>query len=247
MPEHVDTSLRLFSQEYFLKIGLVFELPTSPTQLRILHCIALHQQANGGKLTGLLKRSQLCHELGISENTLRALIRRLCASGHLIRIGYKLGRADSGTVYRLPATTYGQMTYLGCYKPSSHQSEKKIKPSVQGISFDSTVAEQLADIVKRLNIEAWNIGANDLQRVWRKVRDQKKSQRKQLDNFLLSIEHIIFYMKTPESKTIKNPRAWMIATLHQGFYAEPAHFKSILCQANKTVANPTQYDYRMAL
>lgn len=47
-----------------------------------------------------------------------------------------------------------------------------------------------------------------------------------LDEFRESLEHVLFYLRSPEAFGIQNPKAWLLKQLRAGYYGAPANFVS---------------------
>ena len=59
-----------------------------------------------------------------------------------------------------------------------------------------------------------------------------------LDEFLASVEHLAFYLRSAEAKGIRSPKTWMLKKLRKGYFGPPADFVSFeeRLEAEKTRA-----------
>ena len=81
--------------------------------------------------------------------------------------------------------------------------------------------QQLSSLWRDLGIAGpWRVGLNDLAEAYR---DSSLAFR----DFLESLEHLVFYIRSPNGESITSPRGWLMKKLGLGFYDTPAGFVSI--------------------
>ena len=88
------------------------------------------------------------------------------------------------------------------------------------VSDERAEAESFRTLVEHLRLDLdFKLGANDL------VAARRQSSLDTAD-FTDSVEHLAFYLRSPEAAGINHPKAWAIRQLRQGFYPAPAGFVS---------------------
>jgi hypothetical protein len=81
--------------------------------------------------------------------------------------------------------------------------------------------QQLSSLWRDLGIAGpWRVGLNDLAEA---CRDSGLDFR----DFLESLEHLVFYIRSPNGESITSPRGWLMKKLASGFYDTPAGFVSV--------------------
>ncbi|MCC6811838.1 MAG: winged helix-turn-helix domain-containing protein [Deltaproteobacteria bacterium] len=202
------------------------------------------QEATGLGHTPRLSRAELSTSLGLSRDVLKRQLQRMIDAGFIARIEAKDGRHEGGTVYRVQRETMRAFETLNreqqLFQPGTHATStgdaalfnrgrqpgtapalvSSSERSSTTTNQDRAFAEKLQLVCERYGLGDFSIGPNDLMTLWR--RGAFAEEQDMLD----SIEHIAFYLASEQAKGIQHPKAWMLKTLGQGFYAAPNGFKS---------------------
>ena len=211
----------------------------SPGEASILSFIAATHGSVGGHSVKI-SRKDLAAGTGQTPSTARSSADRLVAKGYIKRVAVSRSRTSPGTAYSITAKgrdfLRGHLSWQQKPHPSwqqkphlSWQQNQRSSSSSNNISTTSTTthsellrkeeSELLADAALRFGLEDRNIGAPHLQQSRNATRD-----RLSLEDFLLSVEHIAFYLRTASG--ISHPAAWVVRELRKGFFPQPPGFVS---------------------
>jgi len=214
------------------------KLPTSRQQLLILQFLADKQIQLGVDHSPRYKSFELAEEVGISWKGMKKQISRLVRAGYLFRLDSKDGRGDAGTVYRVPLPVVAQLSNRLNRRQQPEttvDNNRRQQPETNALvssslinttttdetgSVEKSLADRFQTTVQKLGIDERGIGANDLLEVWRGggVND--------VDELLMSLEHLAFYIDSPGGQGIDHPKAWIMKQLRKGYYPAPAGYKS---------------------
>jgi hypothetical protein len=212
-------------------------LPSSRQQLLILQFLAESQVQIGLDHSARYKTSELSEKLGIPWKGLRKQIARLVDSGFLLKVDSREGRGDSGTVYRVPLPvlsvlknmigrrpqleTTGDRNWRQQLETNFLVSSSSNKTTTNSEDKDKEFGDRLQSVLQRLDLEQKGIGANDVLDIWR------RGVFKELSDLEASLEHLAFYLESPNAQGINHPKAWLLGQLRKGYYPAPAGFKSL--------------------
>lgn len=220
-----------------------FSLPTSYQQVQILSYLADQQSIIGLGHTPKMKRKEIALALGISTVGINNQLNRLLFSQCLERLDSIRGRGDCGNIYRVPQAIVQKLkqTDTNRHKFTNKQTQqidtnRHIKQtqtdtlSSSSYNKTTTTERENSSYLRRLEItcDRWflenlGVGVSDLLQAWKAWEEQETGD---LDSFLLSVEHLAFYLSTPASQSIREPKAYFMKNLRAGFYATPAGFIS---------------------
>lgn len=213
------------------------ELPTSLQQLQILKYLVEQQQLIGLGHTPKMKRKDVAAALGISPIGINNQLNRLLAGQYLIRLDSLRGRGDCGNIYQVPVTVIQKVKQIDTnrHKPllkqtqqidtNRHFKQTQLSP-LSSSSYKTTTnyeepLEEFQSACERFELEAIGVGSNDLSQGWKVWREKNYGE---LEKFLMSIEHVAFYLRSDSAKGIREPKAFFMKQLLRGFYPMPAGF-----------------------
>ena len=167
-------------------------------------------------------------------DSVQTQVKRLIKKGYVELVDGKRGRGRSGCVYRIPAAVFTAI--LACkenlngnrkWEPNRNQIGTNALVSSSNLNFTTTTngshkmfLKKLSVFGDRLGLAAFSIGINDLVSIWRTGVFESEQ------DFIESVEHMAFYLASPEAKTLKSPKSWALPELKRGYYARPAGFES---------------------
>lgn len=210
-------------------------LPDGNQERLILLFMAEKQSENGGQRTPRMRRLQISIGYDIPLESVKTQLKRLIKKGYVNLIDTKRGRGKSGCVYRIPPTVFTAI--LGCKEDLKGNRKGELNGNQRGTvayvssssNLNSTTTtnsahkmflKKLSVLGDRVGLGTFSIGINDLISIWRTgVFDSE-------EEFIESVQHMAFYLESPEAKSLKSHRAWAIQELKKGYYARPANFES---------------------
>lgn len=224
-----------------LQIGTINQikwelLPQGNQEKLILLFIAEKQAKNGGQHTPRIRRLEISIGYDIPLDSVQTQVKRLIKKGYIELVDGKRGRGRSGCVYRIPAPVFTAI--LGCkeklngnrkWEPNGNQmgtgayvssSSNLNSTTTTTNSTHKMFLKKLSSFSDRIGIADFDIGINDLITVWRTGVFESEQE------LLESVEHMAFYLSSPESKTLTAKKAWAMKELKKGYYARPAKFES---------------------
>jgi len=224
-----------------------YPIPASSCQLAILKYLLSLQLKTESNQTPIVSKAQIQRATGIDKASVKTQVYRLLDKQLLKRVHYSRSCTGGGSIYAIPdsvkyllwsdsvtssaeisvtnnglnsgtnsASPGGQVTDVS----SSSKLITTTNPTATLENPEKKTCDQLLDIVNKLDIEKYKIGANDLYPLLR------EGEFKDLHDLRVSLEHISFYLHSSEADSISHPKAWMMKQLKKGYYAAPAGFKS---------------------
>ncbi|MEI6806826.1 MAG: hypothetical protein WCK49_10045 [Myxococcaceae bacterium] len=197
--------------------------------------MAEKQSENGGQRTPRMRRLQVSIGYDIPLESVKTQLKRLIKKGYIELVDAKRGRGKSGCVYRIPAPVFNAI--LSCKEDLKGNRKGEPKGNQMGTgayvssssNLNSTTTtnnahklflKKLSSFSDRIGLSDFDIGINDLVTVWRTGVFESEQE------LFESIEHMAFYLGSPESKTLTAKKAWAMKELKKGYYARPAKFES---------------------
>jgi hypothetical protein len=200
--------------------------PKSKIHLQILSFLADEQIKTGLGQTPILQRAYIAQQVGISIDSVKTSVRRLCKKGILERTNYIRGRGESGTSFSLPLETIKRVHSQdsnGFTLPIKRVHIERSSSSFNTTTTDRQLAKTMNRYIQTYELESIGIGASDILDVWHKHSDKFVDE----DAFFESIDHLGFYLRSDGAKGIERPKAWLISKLRSGYFARPAGFESV--------------------
>lgn len=117
-------------------------------------------------------------------------------------------------------------------KQTSPELERELSAREQPSSLRPETLQQLQSSVDQLDLDGdLKLSGNDLAAAL-------EARGCALDEFLASVEHLAFYLRSAEAKGIRSPKTWMLKKLRKGYFGPPADFVSFeeRLEAEKTRA-----------
>lgn len=223
-----------------LQIGTINQakwelLPQGNQEKLILLFLAEKQAKNGGQHTPRIRRLDISIGYDLPLDSVQTQVKRLIKKGYAELIDGKRGRGKSGCVYRIPAAV--STAILGCkenlngnrkWEQNRNQmgtgayvsSSSNLNSTTTTNSAHKMFLKKLSSFSDRIGLADFDIGINDLVTVWRTGVFESEQE------LLESVEHMAFYLASPESKTLTAKKAWAMKELKKGYYARPAKFES---------------------
>lgn len=110
--------------------------------------------------------------------------------------------------------------------------EREAGAREQPSSLQAETLQRLQSSVDQLDLDAdLKLSGNDLAAAF-------EDSNCALDEFLASVEHLAFYLRSAEAKGIRSPKTWMLKKLRKGYFGPPTDFISFeeRLEAEKTRA-----------
>jgi hypothetical protein len=190
-----------------------------------------------------MSRTQISADAALPKNTVKISVQRLLEKALIQSSERHYSCKAGGAIYTIPKVvvkTIDNLVTSKCEDPredtTGHQtdSDQESQPHVvrcTSITTTNTTSststsdvrlqvERFQCTAKRLELSEFKLGTNDILALWRTGAFSTEQ------DLLESLEHIAFYLRTDDASTIKNPKAWILSTLRQGYYAPPHGFVS---------------------
>jgi len=211
-------------------------LPSSGQLRLILLWLAKRHLESGLGYTARIRRPDIAAALAIPLKSIAKQLTRLIDGGYVERLDTRHGRGDAGAVFCVhnaaKIVTLLENDPLKWRQESESNGDNKWRqqpelPHVVSSIYTTTTttpqelsADHLKELIDRFRLDVdFNVGVNELKAAF-------KSAGLTPDAFAESVEHLSFYLRSPEAEGIRHARAWFVKTLREGYYDEPVGFVS---------------------
>ncbi len=223
--------------------ALVGSIPRRSIQRDVLVFLAGEIEANGGKPV-FMSRRELALKMHISASTVKISLEKLRRKGLLATSDPDYSPKAGGSSYCVPrevlrivrseipvdaeAAVAAQTSLTNQASEASVVSSSYLKTTNYKASVESIACR---DIVSRLDLDdRFKISANDLL-------DAFHSVKLPIEHFIESVEHGSHYVDCPaRKKTLKNPKAFLIARLRTRYIEPEPDFVPFDIQQELTIA-----------
>lgn len=216
------------------------QLPTSDQQRLVLLHLYEAQRSTGLNCTPLLKAADIATALDVPLLGLRKQIQRLVKQGYIQKLEAKHGRGRAGSIYAVPDHLVPALESLKLGQQTRTNSDPQTRTLERSSSFKDSIqkttttdvrswAAKLEEVVYQLDLHQLGIGSVHLLDGWKGGAFSEEAEPQTL--FLTSVEHLAWYLHSPQSEGINKPKAWIVAKLKSGYFPAPDGFESAEEQA----------------